>query len=141
MPVTVIRYIRNTTGVKWSVLNLENTDETSEDGKASYSLYPGGSWSCNIRIPQVEAGYEMVLGKDRHIMIITPQPKSDLRTARQFVVWQHGDRVRYSVQDGLSTSRTLSGSGTPVPGNNNVGGDRSVDIVGTDRFDADLRFY
>src|SRR6266704_7190972 len=140
MPVTVIKFIRNATGARWSVLNLENPDETSEGSKASHTLYPGGSWSCDIRIPQVDAGYEVKLGQGSgHIMIITPRPRSDLATTRQFAVWQQGNHVRYSVYDGWSGKGTRSDNGPPVPGNNNVGGDRSIDIVGTDRFDADLQ--
>ncbi len=74
MPVTVIKFMRNATGARWSVLNLENPDETSEGSKASHTLYPGGSWSCDIRIPQVDAGYEVKLGQGSgHIMIITPR--------------------------------------------------------------------
>ena len=141
MPVTVIRSIRNSTEVRWSITNLENPAETEEGGRASYSLYPGDTWLCSIRIPSPEGEWQFNSGSPRnpnsrgaYILIMTPRPM-ELAVSRKFAVWQQGNHVRYS------TDASWSENGPLVPGNNTAGGDKGVEIVGTNRFDAELRFY
>jgi len=139
MSVTVIKSIRNATTVRWSITNLENPTETEESGKASYSLYPGDTWLCSIQIPSPENEWQFNSGSRRqsrgaYILIMTPRPM-ELAVSRKFAVWQQGNHVRYS------TDASWSENGTLVPGNSTVGGDGVVEIVGTNRFDAELRFY
>lgn len=139
MSVTVIKFIRNATQTKWHICNFENPAQTEEMGKASTTIYPGEGWPCSIQIPQTRADYQFSgnVGDSHTIGIWTAQSGADL-AVRQFAVWQLGDNIWYSKEE---LNGKWSSKGTLAPGKSAVGGDRSVEIVGTDRFDADLRFY
>ena len=140
MPVTAIKSIRNGTGVGCYVRNLENPNDTDRNGQP-HALAPGEVWQCNMWIPwadtQDQFDHGSGIGKGpAHINItFVWSSLEDAPPPHEFAIWQSGDYVRYS--------KNLSwvNNGQLVPGNSTVGGDRSVDIVGTDGQDADVNFY
>src|SRR4051812_14831306 len=130
MAVTAIRSVRNKVpGEQYSIRNQENPNDTGGKGK-SLDVPPNQVVSCNMWIPWCVNQNDF---NNHHKIIIVPLAFNTIPIT--FNVWQEGDYVRYS-RDGL-----FHKNGDLVPGNSTVGGDRSVEIIGSGLHDADLMFY
>jgi len=127
--VTAIRSIRNSNGDSYFVKNNENPNDTGGPGK-SLGVASGQTVPCNMWIPWCTSEADFEGG---HFIIMSPVAFNEVPVV--FVIWQEGDYVRYS-KDGL-----FHPNGDLVPGHASVGGDHDVQIVGLNKFDADLVLY
>ena len=130
MAITAIRAVRNLLlNDVYFVRNQEQPNDTGGKGHA-LEVDPGAVLTCNMWIPWCRSQEDFDW---HHKIIVVPVVNDQIPVV--FNIWQEGDYVRYS-RDGLFKS-----NGDLVPGNCTVGGDRSVEIVGDDAFNADLRFF
>ena len=139
MAITSIRSILNSTESDCYIRNFETPDDTGGDGKF-ITLEAGETLTCDMWIPWAGNQHEFDHGSSlfkgpAHIDISFSSSTDIAPSLHHFSIWQQGDYVHYS-KDG-----TWENDGFLVPGNNTVGGDRSVEIVGDAGEDADLRFY
>lgn len=130
MAVTAIRSIRNghETDV-YFVRNHENPNDTGGQGNV-LTIPLGETVQCNMWIPWCNSQEDF---DNRHRISIMPVAFNFIPVI--FAIWQQGDYVRYS-KNGL-----FKDDGDLVAGNNTIGGDRAIQIVGSDPKDADLVFY
>ena len=130
MAVTAIRSIRNSSESEpYFARNHENQNDTGGPGK-SLEINSGEVVQCNMWVPWCATQEDF---DNRHKISIVPLAFNEIPVT--FTIGQQGDYVRYS-KDGL-----FHDEGEPVPGNNTVGGDRAIQIVGTSLTNADIIFY
>lgn len=129
MAVTAIKSIRNDVDAVYAVKNNEHPSDTGGEGKA-LEIPPGVVVPCSMWIPWCGSQGDF---DDNHFIIMSPVAL-DVEPV-VFIIWQDGDYVRYS-KDGL-----FHPNGNLVQGNNTVGGDRAIQIVGPNMFEADIIFY
>ena len=124
MAITSIRSFRNLIGGE--TYGVRNNEESQEP----LIVASGEAKACNMRIPWCNNQGEF---DKNHYIISAPYVQGTVPA--RFAIWQEGDYVRYSRDSFFKPDGNL------VPGNCTVGGDRSVEIVGTNIYDADLRFF
>ena len=140
MAITAIKSVKNSVDNLFYVKNVENPNDTGGIGHA-LEVPPGQTIVCNMWIPwcdtQDQFDHGSSLGKGpAHILIsFLWSSTQGGPIPPQFAIWQQGDYVRYS------RNALFKRDGDLVMGNNTVGGDRSVEVTGSDMQSAQLWFY
>lgn len=129
MAITNIKSVTNHHSTTWYVRNREHEDDTG--GVDQYApINARGTFFHDMWIPWADGEGDV---RGVHRIVITTVPQDPLPPG-EFTIFQSGDFVWFS-RDGSFANRQ------PVPGNSTVGGDRSVEISGTNLDDAEVRFF